>query len=349
MQDCNLPPARDVCGHLLDHGLTSSKLFQVREVQLGHVYGRFNGRMQTAFIPGSLMDDEVRAGTQQGFNWSPDPHRSGPGSGSGPAASPQGVQAGAAAAAGMAGGSSSSSGGGGSSGGVPRLPVQFKKALPSSGDYCFKSPVWTAARFRPAVLRQPYRQVGGVGGGRGLLLLMPVGISSAVFVIHTASLLLLVLLVTGRPRAYKPCPAHPCSRFRLHMPWHHDATCSQLFQHTACPPPCLPAHPPACPIARPPSRLPPCLPACPPLWCHHPQSNPQLLEALNELRIGRLSASTQLLLSECQRPLPDDGITATHLFPHKQDVRDGRCNVVVAVSTALKWREIDSCAAQWDA
>jgi hypothetical protein len=205
MQDRNLPKGRDVCGHLLHFGLSTSKLFDVREVQLGHVYGRLNGRMQTAFIPGSLIDSEVQSGKPEGFNWSPNPAGSGP-AGPGPgfgAAGPYvnpAAGGGASAAFGVAGGSSSgargsggasssnssgargslgagsSSGGagvsGGSSGmagvssdGVPRLPVQFHKPLPASGDYCFKSPVWAAARFKPAVLRQPYRQVGRGEGG----------------------------------------------------------------------------------------------------------------------------------------------------------------------------------------
>lgn len=56
--------------------------------------------------------------------------------------------------------------------------------------------------------------------------------------------------------------------------------------------------------------------------CAAHQSDPELLEALNELRIGRMSTATQLLLSELQRPLPDDGIAATHLYPHKVDVSE---------------------------
>jgi hypothetical protein len=50
------------------------------------------------------------------------------------------------------------------------------------------------------------------------------------------------------------------------------------------------------------------------------QSDPELLTALNEMRLGRMTEHTRWLLSECKRPLPDDGISATHLFPHKKDV-----------------------------
>jgi hypothetical protein len=50
------------------------------------------------------------------------------------------------------------------------------------------------------------------------------------------------------------------------------------------------------------------------------QSDVDLLTALNELRLGLKSQTTNLMLSELVRPLPDDGITPTYLFPHNQDV-----------------------------
>jgi hypothetical protein len=50
------------------------------------------------------------------------------------------------------------------------------------------------------------------------------------------------------------------------------------------------------------------------------QSDPDLLDALNELRLGRMTERTRCLLSECKRPLPNDGIGATHLFPRNEDV-----------------------------
>lgn len=53
------------------------------------------------------------------------------------------------------------------------------------------------------------------------------------------------------------------------------------------------------------------------------QSDPELLDALNELRLGSMTERTCCLLSECKRPLPDDGIGATHLFPVKKDVSVG--------------------------
>jgi hypothetical protein len=51
------------------------------------------------------------------------------------------------------------------------------------------------------------------------------------------------------------------------------------------------------------------------------QSDPELLAALDELRFGdKLSDATRMLVSELQRPLPDDGIQATHLFPRREEV-----------------------------
>jgi hypothetical protein len=50
------------------------------------------------------------------------------------------------------------------------------------------------------------------------------------------------------------------------------------------------------------------------------QSDLELLDTLNELRLGRMTERMRCLLSECKRPLPDDGIGATHLFPRNEDV-----------------------------
>lgn len=147
MQDRRQRPARNVCGHLVHTGLTNSKQFEVQEVQLGHVYGPYNNRTTTAFIQGSLMDPEVFSGLPQGFNWAPNP-----GGGQVPGFTVGQSYAGHGASAGYGMGGSSRVGAG-------RLPVQFMKPIPATGDYCFKTPLWTAAKFKPAILKQPYRQV----------------------------------------------------------------------------------------------------------------------------------------------------------------------------------------------
>lgn len=50
------------------------------------------------------------------------------------------------------------------------------------------------------------------------------------------------------------------------------------------------------------------------------QADPELINALNRLRLGQMDRRTEMLLSELKRPLPDDGIAATHLYPRKDDV-----------------------------
>lgn len=50
------------------------------------------------------------------------------------------------------------------------------------------------------------------------------------------------------------------------------------------------------------------------------QADPELIDALNRLRLGQLDRKTEMMLSEMKRPLPDDGIAATHLYPLKRDV-----------------------------
>lgn len=50
------------------------------------------------------------------------------------------------------------------------------------------------------------------------------------------------------------------------------------------------------------------------------QADPELIGALNRLRLGQMDRATEMLLSELKRPLPDDGISATRLFPHNHDV-----------------------------
>lgn len=70
---------------------------------------------------------------------------------------------------------------------------------------------------------------------------------------------------------------------------------------------------------------------CPPRVTH-PQSDPDLVRALNEVRLGQMSRTTQMLLEEVKRPLPDDGITATHLYPRRHDVsvvRHGQYDMVL--------------------
>lgn len=45
-----------------------------------------------------------------------------------------------------------------------------------------------------------------------------------------------------------------------------------------------------------------------------------------------MSRTTQMLLEEVKRPLPDDGITATHLYPRRHDVsvvRHGQYDMVL--------------------
>lgn len=101
---------------------------------------RSNGRNMTAWWPGCRMHPELHRVRPQGFDWSPNP------------ADPA-----AAAAAAAVGGPGV---GPVDREAIPRLPVQYKKPLPSKGDYCFKSPAWSATKFKPVVLKQPYRQVG---------------------------------------------------------------------------------------------------------------------------------------------------------------------------------------------
>lgn len=202
-RDTRQRPARNVCGCLLSKGLVRSRLFEAKEVKLGHVYGRCNGRAAVAWRHlGYSIHPDLHKHRPQGFDWSP----TGPlhdaaaaavtaaagggassGGGGSSGAPGHGSAAAAAGQAGGSGGSRNGSGGGlvrrplllsssspatgpagaqngGSSGPggrlrVPRLPVQFLKQLPAPGEYCFKSPAWAAIKFKPAILRDPYRQV----------------------------------------------------------------------------------------------------------------------------------------------------------------------------------------------
>ena len=51
------------------------------------------------------------------------------------------------------------------------------------------------------------------------------------------------------------------------------------------------------------------------------QSDPEFIDALAQVRVGRCSAAAEAMLRACRRrPLPDfDGISATRLFTHKDD------------------------------
>jgi hypothetical protein len=156
------------------------------------MYGRCNGRTKTAWQAGSLKPPELHESRPEGYNWSPTSSNfsavdaagyPAPGfnqAGSVETAGSVGTCSGctrrplqlsksparattaaAAAAVGVTG-SSRGGAGGVSRWDVPRLPVQYLKPVPTSGEYCFKSPAWAATNFRPVILREAFRQVGAL-------------------------------------------------------------------------------------------------------------------------------------------------------------------------------------------
>ncbi|CAE6398339.1 unnamed protein product [Rhizoctonia solani] len=50
------------------------------------------------------------------------------------------------------------------------------------------------------------------------------------------------------------------------------------------------------------------------------QKDPRFVDMLNEMRFGRLTPSSIRTFYELSRPIPDDGIQATELFPRRDDV-----------------------------
>jgi hypothetical protein len=182
--DKNQRGARGVCGCLFSRGLARSRLFEVKEVELGHIYGRCNGRSKTAWQAGSLRPPKLHESRPEGYNWSPTSNQhsaadatANPAPGFNHAGSVETAGSGGACSGGTrrplhfskspARAATAAAGVPGSRGGaggvsrweVPRLPVQYLKPVPTSGEYCFKSPVWAATKFRPVILREAYRQV----------------------------------------------------------------------------------------------------------------------------------------------------------------------------------------------
>ncbi|EUC55635.1 DNA helicase (PIF1), putative [Rhizoctonia solani AG-3 Rhs1AP] len=50
------------------------------------------------------------------------------------------------------------------------------------------------------------------------------------------------------------------------------------------------------------------------------QKDPRFVDMLNEMRFGRLTPASTRTFYELSRPIPDDGIQATELFPRREDV-----------------------------
>jgi hypothetical protein len=123
-------------------GYAESGGFPFWRIPTGNVYAQDNAMSPASVhvaVPGSGSSSGLAAGQQQRMPPGMSPVRPGLTSSS------------RAAGSGPAGSSSSS-------GVRPVLPAWREAPRPKS--YCFKSPAWAAAGFKPVVLRQPFRQVG---------------------------------------------------------------------------------------------------------------------------------------------------------------------------------------------